>query len=420
MPTKTYGQPMEGQLLEEWCHNAAEDARDWYTAEERYEACTRFRAYMDRITKRDAPFKSVIIEGEPGAGKTNIANYAASLFAATFGVTPYSDSTFGYGIALTTEEMLGAYNFLEKGAIMFIDEANQYDRIGRDNSDIQEIRASHYQVVRKNQCTIINASANADRMSRGTRSRCDEFWHPQKLTVRYSEEAKRRLLRLGQGKGGRGKQNPGNFAYAVLKALDKPHRPPSIFDGALGKARDPKAGIPIYRKVLEISWMRKVSPLYNSFKKVDVAAALGADRQNVIDLALGKASASFGGVSVGYIENLTFLALAFYDGRLTMPVVPPSGGVYHPTYMTAGNIRNAAGIGMGITKFSNFLREDLGLAAIPKQGYEMGQLYETVAEAITEPSIQPKVQEIMNNVDQKGAVDVDDEGEWWEDPDDLI
>lgn len=417
---KTYGQPMEGQLLEEWCHNAASDARDWYTAEEHYEACVRFRRFMDRLTKKEAPFKSIIIEGEPGTGKTNIANYTACLFAATFGVTPYSDSTFGYGMALTTEEMLGAYNFLEKGAIMFIDEANQYDRIGRDNSDIQEIRASHYQVVRKNQCTIINASANADRMSRGTRSRCDEFWHPQKLTVRYSEEAKKRLLRLGQGKGGRGKQNPGNFAYAVLKALDKPHRPPSIFDNALGRARDPKAGIPIYRKILEISWMRKVSPLYNSFKKVDVAAALGADRQNVIDLALGKASGSYAGVEVHYIETITYLSLAFFDGRLPMPESPLAGGVYHPTYMTASNIRNAAGLGLGTFKLSEFLREQLGLVADPRKGFEMLELFNTVAEAVAEPSIQPKVQEIIENFDSKGAVDVDDEGEWWEDPDDLI
>ena len=101
---------------------------------------------------------------------------------------------------LTTEEMLGGYNWLEKGSVMFIDEANQFDRIGRDNSDIQEIRASHYQVVRKNQCTILNASANADRMSRGTRSRCDEFWHPPTSSmVQFSEEAKKRLGRQGPG-----------------------------------------------------------------------------------------------------------------------------------------------------------------------------------------------------------------------------
>ena len=81
MPTPRYGQPMEGQLLEEWCHQAAQHPRNWYTAEEHHEAAVRFAARLAQTPKRDAPFKSVIIEGEPGTGKSRIANYATTLMA---------------------------------------------------------------------------------------------------------------------------------------------------------------------------------------------------------------------------------------------------------------------------------------------------------------------------------------------------
>ena len=380
MPSR-YGQPMQSLVLEEWCEKAASDARDWYTAEERYEACMLFSRHVARIGKREAPFKSVVVEGEPGSGKTMICNYATALMAATYGTDTYTDGSFGYGYMLTTEEMLGGYNWLEKGSVMFIDEANQFDRIGRDNSDIQEIRASHYQVVRKNQCTILNASANADRMSRGTRSRCDEFWHPQKLAVKFSEEAKRRLGRQGRGSGPRGRGNPAHFAYAVLKAKDRPFRPASIFDAALGTERDPNAGVPIFRQVLYISWMRKVAPMFDTFKKVPVGAALGVRREDVVNLATGHAPASFQGVNIQYIESIGFLVHAFQTGLLTIPPDVGIGGIYHPQYMRVSEILAATGSPLGNTKFSKILRDDLGLASDRSKGYEIGELYEVVLEA---------------------------------------
>ena len=380
MPSR-YGQFMQNSVLEDWCERAASDPRDWYTAEERYESCTRFARHISRMGKREAPFKSVVVEGEPGAGKTMICNYASALMAVTYGTDTYTDGSFGYGYMLTVEEMLGGYNWLEKGAVMFIDEANQFDRIGRDNSDIQEIRSSHYQVVRKNQCTIINASANADRMSRGTRSRCDEFWHPQQLAVKFSEEAKKRLGRKGQGAGLRGRSHPANFAYAVLKAKDRPFRPPSIFDSALGTERDPKAGVPIYRQVLSIGWMRKVAPMFDTFKKVPIGAALGVRREDVVNMATGKGPASFQGVSIQYIETIGYLVHAFQTGLLTIPPEVGLMGIYQPAYMRVADILAACGSPLGSTKFSRILRDDLGLASEKNKGYELGELYAVVLEA---------------------------------------
>ena len=396
MPTPKYGQPMEGALLEEWCHQAAQHPKNWFTAEEHHEAAVRFAARLARIPKRDAPFKSVIIEGEPGTGKSRVANYATTLMAVTYGVQVYTDvGTFFYGMALSDDEMLGAFNFLERGAVFFMDEANQYDRMGRDNSILGELRASHYQVVRKNQCTIINASANSDRMSRGTRARCDEFWHPQQLQVKLSEDAKKRLGRKGQGKGLRGRNYPGNHAFAILKALDRPYRPASIFDGALGQERDPKAGVPIYRTILSVPWMRKVTPLFNSFKPVNIAAAQTADNADVLAIAQGKAASSYNGVSYTYIETLAHLARAFFDGRLTVPPLPKEGGVYHPTFMRASDILHATDSPLGTQKFSAVLRDDLGLSSVRGKGYEMATLYESLAGALQDPGIAPELQRLL-------------------------
>ena len=395
-PAPKYGQPMEGQLLEEWCHQAAQHPKNWFTAEEHHEAAVRFAARMARTPKRDAPYKSVIIEGEPGTGKSRIANYATTMMAVTYGVQVYTDTgTFFYGVAFSDDEMLGAFNHLERGAVFFMDEANQYDRMGRDNSIIGELRASHYQVVRKNQCTIINASANSDRMSRGTRARCDEFWHPQQLRVKFTEEAKARLGRKGQGKGPRGRDNPNNHAFAVLKALDRPYKPKSIFDSALGQERDPKAGVPIYRTVLSVNWMRKVTPLFNSFKPVNVAAAQTADNADVLAIAQGKAAASFNGVSMNYIETLAHLAQGFFDGRLDVPPVPREGSIYQPVYMRASDILHATDSPLGTQKFSMVLRDDLGLTSVKGKGYEMAALYESLHDAIQDPKIQPELQRLL-------------------------
>lgn len=383
---RRYGEPIEGEALENWCVHAASDERDWYSAEDRYEAAILFARNMEQVRKREAPYKSIIVEGEPGTGKTFICNYYATLMASCYGNQTYADGTFGYGMTLSVEELLGAYNWLEKGATMFLDEANQFDRLGRDNSDIQEIRASHYQVVRKNQCTIINASANADRMSRGSRSRSDEYWHPEKLKVRYSEEAKRRLGRKGQGMGGRGRNNPAHFAYAVLKAKDRPHRPPSIFDAALGTQRDPKAGIPIYRKVLKISWMRKTAPLFDTFKKVPIGAALGVNREDVVALATGQAPSTVQGVSTNFLDTVSYLIGAFETGTLPKPT--RQGGVYLPQYFRESELLAATNSPMGPGKFGGILRTDLGLATTKGKGYEINDVFEAVVNAWNDPDIQ--------------------------------
>ena len=398
MATPKYGQPMAGQLLEEWCHQAAQHPKNWFTAEEHHEAAVRFAARLARTPKRDAPYKSVIIEGEPGSGKSRIANYVATLMAVTFGVQVYTDTgTFFYGTAFSDDEMLGAFNHLERGAFFFMDEANQYDRMGRDNSILGELRASHYQVVRKNQCTIVNASANSDRMSRGTRARCDEFWHPEQLKVTYSEDAKKRLGRAGQGQGPRGRNNPGNHAFAILKAQDRPFKPKSIFDGALGQERDPKAGVPIRRTILKVSWMRKVTPLFNSFKPVNIAAAQTANNDDVLAIAQGNAASVFNGVSMVYIETLAHLARAFFDGRLSAPSMPKEGGIYQPTFMRASDILHATNSPLGTHKFATVLRDDLGVSSVRGKGYEMAALYEALAEAVQDPKIEPVLRPLLTD-----------------------
>ncbi len=400
MPALKYGRPMEGQLLEEWVHHAGQHPENWYTAEEHHEAAVRFAARMARTPKKSAPFKSVIIEGEPGAGKSRIANYVATLMAVSFGSQVYTDiGTFFYGIAFDDAEMLGAFNFLERGAVFFMDEANQYDRMGRDNSIIGELRASHYQVVRKNQCFIINASANSDRMSRGTRSRCDEWWHPEKLKVAFSEDAKKRLGRKGQGQGPRGRNNPSNHAFAVLKALDQPHRPRSMFDAALGKERDPKAGVPIYRNVLSVAWMRKVTPLFNSFKPVSVGAAQSADNEDVLAIAQGKAPSFVNGVSQTYLEVVVALYKAFWDNRLPTPVQSGGDGIYQPKYWRSGEILAKIDHPIGGQKFSQILIDDLGVPSVRGRGYELGELYEAVSEALADDAIRPQLERMINGGD---------------------
>ena len=383
-----YGTPMAGQLLEEWCHQASSDERDWFTAEERFHTCWSWAQFLRDLRKRygqrESPFKSVIIEGEPGVGKSVVANYIATQLAATYGSTGYSDGTFGWDMVLTPDQMLGGYNHLSKGASIFTDEANQYDRKGRDNSDVQEIRNSLYQVTRKRLIYSLLASANPDRISTGGRSRADEFWEPQKIDVRYSEEARERLQRSGQGRGPRGKNNPANFAFAVLKAKDRPYRPASMFDEAKGRKRNPKMGIPIYRKVLSISWMRKTFPMIASFKDVDIGAALGASRQNVIDIARGKGDSGPGHQGDRIVETVLQLARAFSEGRLIVPPPLAPGKIYQPEYLTATEIRNATTSMLGNQKFSAVLRDNLGLSAKRGKGYELLELYEAVNEAMAD------------------------------------
>ena len=390
-----YGQPMEGQLLEEWVHQAGEHPDNWYTAEEHHEAAVRFARKMARVPKRAAPYKSVIIEGEPGTGKSRIANYYATMMAVKFGCDVYTDEgTFFYGIAFSDAEMLGAFNHLERGAVFFCDEANQFDRAGRDNSIIGELRASHYQVVRKNQCTIVNASANSDRMSRGTRSRADEFWHGEKLTVRFSPAAVDRMRRQGRGVPRR-KNHPSAHAYAVLKAKDRPFRQRSIFDAALGREIDPKAGVPIRRTILKVPWMRKVTPLYNSFKPVAVGAAQAADNDEVMAIVKGTAPGRYNGVSRNYIETVAHIAQAFYDEHLVVPPDVKEGGIYQPVYLRASDILHKTGSPMGTHKFAMILRDDLGVPSVKGKGYEMTELYESVQSAMNDATILPELQRLL-------------------------
>ena len=42
---------------------------------------------------------------------------------------------------------------------------------------------------------------------------------------------------------------------------------------------------------------------------------------------------------------------------------------------------------MGNTKFSNILRDDLGLVAVQKKGYDLGELYSVVVDASERPRI---------------------------------
>lgn len=378
------GAPLEGKLLEQWCENASRDERDWYTPEERHQHCLAYARRVEQARQRPQgrmPIAIVIIEGDVGEGKSALANYTCALQGARTGGQTYHSGPFGYGRVLTPEEWFTSFNEVRKGSSVFIDEASNASRKGRDNADIQSILNQQGTVVRKQESLGLFASAMAEEMGSVLRGRADYIWRPRKRRLVLSDDDKERLRRRGRGRGGRGKSNPANFAYERYTVKDRPYRKGSLFDRALNMERDEKGGQPVYRKPLSVRWMRRVMPLLDTFQKVPIAAALGVNRQDVIDLSLGRAPAP---KELHQAQAVGWLAMAFNQGRLAIPPIPPSGLTYHPTYMTPSAILNATDCELGLTKFSAVLRGYLNLTRHGNKGYELLELYEAVMDAMTE------------------------------------
>lgn len=379
------GQPVEGERLEQWCVDACADSRDWFVPEERFHAVRSFEhAVQERYKrggKREIPYKSINIEGDPGAGKSAGANYVAAAYRLKYGTEHYGDGTMGYGIELTDGEMMAGFPRFVKGATFFTDEANLWNRKGRDQADVQQINSSRKQIIRKGLLYDMRATASQMMLGSVDRSSADELWCPTRMQVQYTDEERRRLGRAGRGQGGRGKNNPANFAYAMLKCLDSPFRKKSVFDQALGKYRHPKAPLPVYATPLEVKWMRQVMPLVDSFKDAPVAVALGLDRQAVVDIALGRDAPADAGEEQA-LTAVAQLIRAFQAGTIPQPNFVAAGGHYQPQHLTVTALRNASGSMLGNAKFSRILREELGLSSTKDRGYELGELWAALAECI--------------------------------------
>ena len=403
-PSKDPGEPIEGQLLEEWCHNACQDDRDWYVPEERYHSCISYAEQLRRARERPRgrlPIAIIIIEGDVGDGKSALANFVCSHYGAMNGAGTYHSGCFGYGRVLEPVEWFTAINNVAKGSTVFIDESSNASRKGRDNADIQGILNQQGTSVRKQESFGLFASAMAEEMGGVLRSRADQIWRPQKRQLVLTEEARDRLHRRGRGRGGRGKQNPANFAYNRLLVKDRPYGKSSLFDRALGKVRDPKKGLPVYSKPLSIRWMRRVMPLLDTFQKVPIAAALGVDRQDVIDIALGKSPSGQAGEQTRRAQVVGSLAMAINQGDLPIPADGPAGSHRQPQYMKPGNILAATQCELGLAKFSAVLREYLGLANHQGRGYDLQELYTAVEEALED--LGPLLDDMMGERDDDGS-----------------
>ena len=396
-PNQDPGTPLVGQLLEDWCHNACQDDRDWYIPEERYHSCISYAARQEQVRERPRgrmPVAVVIIEGDVGEGKSALACYTAAWYGARTGGESYHSGCFGFGRVLTPTEWFVAMNNVRKGSSLFIDESSNASRKGRDNADVQGILNQQGTVVRKQESLGIFASAMAEEMGSVLRRRADQIWRPQKRQMVLTPEARERFKRRGRGRGGRGKNNPGNFAYNRLSVTDRPYGRASMFDRVLGKDRDPKQGMPVYSKPLSIKWMRKIMPLLDTFQKVPIAAAMGVNRQDVIDMALGKTPSGQAGEEMRNARMVGWLAMAFNDGSLTAPEDVLVGGNREPQYMTAGNILASTQCELGLAKFTKVLREYLGLKNSGRKGYDLLEVYEAVDAALDE--LGPLLDEMMD------------------------
>ena len=103
-----------------------------------------------------------------------------------------------------------------------------------------------------------------------------------------------------------------------------------------GRNAIPRPGVPIRRTVLSVPWMRKVTPLFNSFKPVNIAAAQTADNSDVLAIVQGQAAGSFNGVS----RRRTSRPWRTWRGRSstvdwTVPAMPKEGRRL-PSHIHAG------------------------------------------------------------------------------------
>ena len=285
------GRILEGARLEEWCHYACQDARDWYTPEERYVVIAAANEKLRQAKRsRNPSYKPeiYIVEGDTGAGKSATCTYFNLLWALRHGADLCHNGMMGPGRHLEGGQLewITAMDRIRPGTQVWLDEAASIIRHGRDGSDIQEFFNQSATGIRKKNSKLGLSSAMDYRIGSVARGTADRFWLPERVEVRLDRKTFDRLRKsLPRGESLTGKHDPSNFAFRLLTTSDKPFRPESIFDPVTGRADKPRE---YFEQALSIKWMQTVMPCLDTFQGVPLGAGLTAGRSDLVNYLNGR------------------------------------------------------------------------------------------------------------------------------------
>ena len=319
------GAYLEGPRLEEWCHRASSDPRDWYTPEERYvaiAACNRKIQEAQRLRNPRYRPEIYLVEGDTGTGKSAVCTYWNVLWALQHGAEFVHNGMVGPGRHMEGGQLewITALDSITPGTLLWLDEAASIIRHGRDSADIQEFFNQSATGIRKKNAKMGLSSAMDYRIGSVVRGSADKFWLPQKVPLYLNRKTRERMRKqMPRGAALAGKHDPSNFSYRLLTTAEKPMRPASMFDPVTGRKDRP---LRYFEQALSVRWMQTVMPLLDTFQSVPLGSGLTANREDLLGYLSGKNRPTGGAEPPGPLrpaDVLYAVYAAFQSGDLHIP-----------------------------------------------------------------------------------------------------